>query len=241
MKLKKNYKENIKIKDLAYLNELGAEIVEFYPKNDQLLGKLYVTGNYHSTKADIDKLISEDIPFAIVFENSDFLVEDIDCTKFEYNLIEGLGIEINYEISIEYSEEDTLDEDFTLNDNILNEETDDDERLNIDQVNEQVNEVVEEELNDVVENEIIKEEITNNVDQKLLSKLESVDDNLPQNEEIIRNLGEKQSTIKVVYYQNDRDLNNIASENNCSLDNLFKTNKQNNISTYKRVIIKNGK
>ncbi len=251
---KKNYKENIKIKDLAYLNELGAEIVEFYPKNDQLIGKLYVTGNYHSTKSDIDKLISQDIPFTIVFDNSDFLVEDIDCTSFDYNLVEGLGVEINYEITVDYTEEERIEVD-NIDDDI-NQKQDDNQRFEEENSNIIEKEIVSKEADDeipkvinedetvkevITDSELIKEEITNSVDQKLSSKLESSTDNLPQNEEVIRNLIDEKSIIKVIYYQNDRDLNQIAIDNKCSLDNLFRTNKQNDFSTHKRVIIKNGK
>lgn len=253
MIIKKNYKENIKIKDLAYLNELGAEIVEFYPKNDQLIGKLYVTGNYHSAKTDLDKLISQDIQFVIIFENNSFLIQDIDCTSFTYSLIEGQGVEVDYEITVEFiCEEQNDDYGEVDNENEIINESDEvlvkEERIKENDNNEiemltDDNKMLNNEKklipNVIEENELIKDEISKIIDQKLLSKLETTNENLPQNQEIIRNIDEKESVIKVIYYQNDRELNNIASSNHCSLEQLLRTNKQNNFSVYKRVIIKN--
>lgn len=253
MIIKKNYKENIKIKDLAYLNELGAEVVEFYPKNDQLIGKLYVTGNYHSAKTDLDKLISQDIQFVIIFENNSFLIQDIDCTSFTYSLIEGQGVEVDYEITVEYICEETNDDDYEVDsENVIKNDSDEvlikEERIKENANNEIImvtddNKTLnneEESIQNVIdENEIIKDEITKIIDQKLSSKLESTNENLPQNQEIMRNITEKESVIKVIYYQNDRELNNIANSNHCSLEQLLRTNKQNNFSVYKRVIIKN--
>lgn len=239
MNIKQNYKEKIKIKDLAYLNELGAEIVEFYPKNDLLEGKLYVTGNYRSSKNDVDKLISHDIPFTIVFDSDDFLIEDIECISFNYNLIEGAGVEIEYEIAVTYSTSD----DSNHNEEILEEVKE--ENVTLEQVERKIeidNNLISDDsiADDVIydDNEQIKEEITKSVEQMLESKLELVN-NLPQEEIVTRSFKEEKSNIKIVYYQNEKELDQIAKNNHCSIDSLYKQNKKNNINTFKRVIIKN--
>jgi hypothetical protein len=58
MILNKTFKQLIKIKDLAYLNDLGCEVIEYYPNKQYLNGRVYVTGAYHSSKNNEVKLIS---------------------------------------------------------------------------------------------------------------------------------------------------------------------------------------
>lgn len=110
MVLNKIFKEIIKIKDIAYLNELGAEIVEYCPKENSLLGKLYLTGAYHSSKTDEVKLIAEDINFTITLDNSDFYINDIECINFEYQVLEGVGLEFKYEIELDVDASEEFDE-----------------------------------------------------------------------------------------------------------------------------------
>jgi hypothetical protein len=68
-----------------------------------------------------------------------------------------------------------------------------------------------------------------------------VEDNFPQEQLILRSIDDKTNKLKVVYYEEDKELNNIAKTNNISIEHLLKENKTNNFSQYKRVIIKNGK
>lgn len=211
MVLNKIFKEIIKIKDIAYLNELGAEIVEYCPKENSLLGKLYLTGAYHSSKTDEVKLIAEDINFTITLDNSDFYINDIECINFEYQVLEGVGLEFKYEIELDVDIEEEFDE----------------------------REVIQTEDQDNLEE--LKEEISNAVDQKLSSKLNLIEDNYPQEQIILRSIDNKVNKIKIVYYDDEKDLNNIAKVNNISIETLLKENKSNNFNQHKRVIIRNGK
>lgn len=211
MVLNKIFKEIIKIKDIAYLNELGAEIVEYCPKENSLLGKLYLTGAYHSSKTDEVKLIAEDINFTITLDNSDFYINDIECINFEYQVLEGVGLEFKYEIELDVDASEEFDE----------------------------REVIQTEDQDNLEE--LKEEISNAVDKKLSSKLNLIEDNYPQEQIILRSIDNKVNKIKIVYYDDEKDLNNIAKVNNISIETLLKENKSNNFNQHKRVIIRNGK
>lgn len=211
MILNKIFKEIIKIKDIAYLNELGAEVVEYYPKDNSLIGKLYLTGAYHSSKTDEVKLIAEDINFTILLDSKDFYINDIECINFNYQILEQVGLDFSYEIELDVD----VDESVESTDSIREQEV------------------------DSLEDE--KEIISKIVDEKLSSKLTIVDDNLPTDERILSSIEDVQSKIKVVYYDDEKELNHIAKLNNISLDNLFKDNKLTNFSVHKRVIIKNGK
>ena len=123
-----------------------------------------------SSKNNEVKLISEDLEFMFDLDNEDFYIEDIECISFDYSVLETEGINLTYEIKLEVSIEEDID---------LREE----ESLNF-----------EETL------ETIKEEIENVVDEKLSDKLDVIDDNLPQNEEIFRSLENENKIIKIVAF-----------------------------------------
>ena len=211
MMINKNFNEIIKIKDLAYLNDLGCEVVEYYPNKNFLNGRVYVTGAYHSSRTDEVKLISEDLEFSFDLEKEDFYIEDIECIEFNYEVVEGIGIKIDFIIKLDVD----MSEEIDLRENV--------------------------EISYEEEIEEIKTGITNQIDEKLSDKLEIIDDNLPQNDCVFREIKDEQNTIKVVYFNEEKELSKIAKENNISLDNLFKTNKHTDFNAQKRVIIKYGK
>ena len=117
MILNKTFKQLIKIKDLAYLNDLGCEVIEYYPNKQYLNGRVYVTGAYHSSKNNEVKLISEDLEFMFDLEKEDFYIDDIECISFDYNVLETEGIEFSYEIKLDVNiiEEFDLREEESLN------------------------------------------------------------------------------------------------------------------------------
>ncbi len=211
MIINKNFEQTIKIKDLAYLNDLACEVVEYYPKNNLLIGRVYITGAYHSSKTDEVKLISEDIEFSFEFEKDDFYIEDIECIRFDYSVLEGVGLKVNFEIKLEVDVTEELD------------------------IREDIDVNYEEKI------EAIKEEVTNIVDEKLSEKLEIIEDNFPQNDVVFRNIKDETNTLKIIYFNEEKELSDIAKQNNISLDSLFKNNKHTDFNKRKRVIINHGK
>lgn len=210
----KSFNETIEIKDLGYLNELNAEIIECYPNEGELTGKLYFTGNYHSSKTDEEKLISKDVEFEILFDNNKYELEDIECLNMKYQILEGVGVDVNFDIIINFNEM------------LLDERKEEQEQ--------------EHEVLTCEQNEIEKKLIEKAIDEKLSIKLDTREGNLPQ--EVNSTLfDEDKSIVKVVYYNFDNELEKIAVSNNKSLDSLFKENKNNNFNTHKRVIINHGK
>ena len=85
--------------------------------------------------------------------------------------------------------------------------------------------------------EKIKEEETQKIDKILKSTLNFKDDNLPTEEVIVRGLSDKKHRLKVCYYKNDKELENLCIENKISLNEVFKANKNTNIEQHHRVII----
>ena len=75
------------------------------------------------------------------------------------------------------------------------------------------------------------------------NSIESIDEiekepiNLPTEEVIVRGLSDKKHRLKVCYYKNDKELENLCIENKISLNEVFKANKNTNIEQHHRVII----
>ena len=225
MIINKTFKQIIKIKDLAYINELGCEIVEYYPNNNALVGKVYITGAYHSSKTDEVKLVSEDVDFVFDLENDDFYIEDIECINFDYSVLEGVGLDVTFEVKLD------LD---------ISEEINSDKREEVETSNQEVLTYDDEEsLNNEIE--LIKKEINKEVDLKLSEKLEIVNDNIPQDVVVFRSIKDENSVIKVIYFNEEKELNEIAKNNNITLESIFKANKKTDFNNKKRIIINYGK
>lgn len=225
MIINKTFKQIIKIKDLAYINELGCEIVEYYPNNNTLVGKVYITGAYHSSKTDEVKLVSEDVDFLFDLENDDFYIEDIECINFDYSVLEGVGLDVTFEVKLD------LD---------ISEEINSDKREEVETSNQEVLTYDDEEsLNNEIE--LIKKEINKEVDLKLSEKLEIVNDNIPQDVVVFRSIKDENSVIKVIYFNEEKELNEIAKNNNITLESIFKANKKTDFNNKKRIIINYGK
>ena len=225
MIINKTFKQIIKIKDLAYINELGCEIVEYYPNNNTLVGKVYITGAYHSSKTDEVKLVSEDVDFLFDLENDDFYIEDIECINFDYSVLEGVGLDVTFEVKLD------LD---------ISEEINSDKRGEVETSNQEVLTYDDEEsLNNEIE--LIKKEINKEVDLKLSEKLEIVNDNIPQDVVVFRSIKDENSVIKVIYFNEEKELNEIAKNNNITLESIFKANKKTDFNNKKRIIINYGK
>lgn len=262
MKKQTRLNEEFKIRDIAYLNELSCEIVEYYPKNDEVCGKIYVTGSYRSSRNDLDKILSLDVPFKILLESNNMNILDVDCNDFEYSLVEGVGLKTDFVVNITY-EEDTNDSvlvedkkedgitklsDSVLLDKVINKDTLqevndlDDNRMKLEVPSETSLDTsgdIEDNLQD--ESEVIKTKISDIVDEKLSQKLDLVTDNLPTEDEVVRSIKDDTSSINVYYYSDMKDLDMISKESKVSVESIYKQNKQNDIDKFLRVVVSSGR
>lgn len=222
MELRMNFTSFIKIKDASRINDICGEILDYRVTEDGVVGSLGINGKYYKNDLEKENQFNESIPFNIVFTTPKFELIDLDCVNLDYDLVEGRGIEVSFDIKVEYNElEDAPDAIETIGERTVEEQE------------ETVPTIESREL------EEIKDEITEKVSSKLEETLKFKDDNLPtETENFLDNLEEKRSKIKVCYYSNDKELENVCAKNDISLDKVFKDNKNNDISKYQRVIIK---
>lgn len=214
MNLKMNYNSFIKLKDFSKLLDITAEVTSYNQVNDVLDGKLTINGKYLKKDGVTDDFFTEVLPFSVVFNDKNYHIDDIICTDIDTVSVDGRGIDTTFDIEIEYDE---------ISPSV---EYEDFERLQSENSIESIDEI-----------EKIKEEETQKIDKILKSTLNFKDDNLPTEEVIVRGLSDKKHRLKVCYYKNDKELENLCIENKISLNEVFKANKNTNIEQHHRVII----
>lgn len=256
LELRMNYSAFVKLREFVKINDISAEIKDFEKKDDVINGTLEVNGTYLIEDLITSNSFSEDIPFNILFSNEDFEVNDIDCIDLDYNVVDGRGIEILFDILLKYedfslkscSNDDSLDlddecsEDLCCVNNISNESSvkndNNEERVNqeLDNAKEEIDDSIEIPVivDDLHSYEKIKEIKEKEIDEMIEVNLGELEDNLPTQEVI----EEKRSIIKVCYYKDNKDLDSVCIQNNIGIDKIFNDNKKTDFVRYRRVIIK---
>ncbi len=231
MNLKMNYNAFIKLKDFFKLVDVSAEIEEYENKQGSLEGILSIKGKYKRRDNITEEYFLEKIPFTILMNTTDFEVEDINCIDFEFLSVDGRGIDVTFDIAVEYLvyEEipvitETRDEMVFKNETI--EASDIEDLTSID------TQTLEEE-----DYEALKKAETKRVDELLKSTLSYKDDNLPTDEVVIRGLADKKASVKVFYYKKEAELEKMCSNESISIDKVLKNNQKYEFNRYHRVIV----
>lgn len=230
MELKMNYNSFIKIKDFFKLLDINGEINDYQVDNHIIDGSITIKGKFLKKDNQTTDYFSEIIPFSITMNQEFVDVEDILCLDLEHISIEGRGIDLSFDILVRYLVD--------LTNNRENEEILEENNCEIIEKEE----ILEENNCENIEKEKINlEELktieTQRIDQLLQNTLNFKEDNLPTEEVIIRGLKDTSSKIRICFYKNDKDLEEICLNNNLSLDNLSKENQKFEFDKYHRVII----
>ena len=222
LELRMNYTAFIKLRNFVKINDISAEIKEYKKKDDVVTGKLDVTGTYLSEDLIKSNKFFEEIPFNIIFSNSDYEILDIDCVNLDYQTIDGRGIEVMFDVHIKYETQEK--EEQIIEVPVLTKE----EPVKVEEITE-------------VEYEEIKNERENEIDQLITEELSQVADNIPsdldETNEILEKT-ERMKTIKVCYYNDSSELDKVCDEQKVAIDKIFNDNKNTDFVKYRRVIIK---
>lgn len=218
MELKMNYNSFIKLKDFLKIIDLSAEVDEYNIIDESLEGNLNIKGKYIKRDNVTDEYFLEKVPFSIFINNKEFEINDIYCVDIEHVGIEGRGIDVSFDIYVNY---DVLSEEFREKDN--NESTNEIESLETIPVNEQ-------------DFEHLKSLETNRVDELLKTTLIGKD-NSPTEDIVIRNAYEDNTKIKICYYNTDKQLEDICFKNDLSIEKVYNDNKKYDFNKYHRVIL----
>lgn len=243
MEIRMNFNDFIKIKSILKIIDLSGEVIDYQIDKNEIKGIMGINGKYAKESLDETYNFNEEIPFNFIFKDNVKSVDDVDCVNLEYEVIDSRGIELSFDIRLDYEleglvEERQEDQEESVVREVVEEtgiETP--EEVSSPEVVTSLGERVDDEIEAPQEVETVKEEITKLIDKKLATTLSSKEDNLPQEESVFGGIEERKSTLRVCYFKTDAELEKVCKDNNVSINQVFKENQDLNINETRRVII----
>lgn len=243
MEIRMNFNDFIKIKSILKIIDLSGEVIDYQIDKNEIKGLMGINGKYAKESLDETYNFNEEIPFNFIFKDNVKSVDDVDCVNLEYEVVDSRGIELSFDIRLDYELEGLVEErSETQVEPGVSEESKEviaetPEEVTPPEVVTSLGERVEDEIEEPQEVETAKEEITKLIDKKLATTLSSKEDNLPQEESIFEGIEERKSTLRVCYFKTDAELEKVCKDNNVSINQVFKENQDLNINETRRVII----
>lgn len=243
MEIRMNFNDFIKIKSILKIIDLSGEVIDYQIDKNEIKGIMGINGKYAKESLEETYTFNEEIPFNFIFKENVKSVDDVDCVNLEYEVIDSRGIELSFDIRLDYELEGLVEErSETQVEPGVSEQSKEviaetPEEVTPPEVVTSLGERVEDEIETPHEVETAKEEITKLIDKKLTSTILSKEDNLPQEESIFEGIEERKSTLRICYFKTDAELEKVCKDNNVSINQVFKENKNLNINETRRVII----
>lgn len=243
MEIRMNFNDFIKIKSILKIIDLSGEVIDYQIDKNEIKGIMGINGKYAKESLDETYNFNEEIPFNFIFKDNVKSVDDVDCVNLEYEVIDSRGIELSFDIRLDYELEGLVEErQEEQEESVVREVVEENvietpEEVSSPEVVTSLGERVDDEIEEPQEVETAKEEITNLIDKKLTSTILSKEDNLPQEESIFEGIEERKSTLRICYFKTDAELEKVCKDNNVSINQVFKENQNLNINETRRVII----
>ena len=243
MEIRMNFNDFIKIKSILKIIDLSGEVIDYQIDKNEIKGIMGINGKYAKESLDETYNFNEEIPFNFIFKDNVKSVDDVDCVNLEYEVVDSRGIELSFDIRLDYELEGLVEErSETQVEPGVSEQSKEviaetPEEVTPPEVVTSLGERVEDEIETPHEVETAKEEITKLIDKKLATTLSSKEDNLPQEESVFGGIEERKSTLRVCYFKTDAELEKVCKDNNVSINQVFKENQDLNINETRRVII----
>lgn len=243
MEIRMNFNDFIKIKSILKIIDLSGEVIDYQIDKNEIKGIMGINGKYAKESLEETYTFNEEIPFNFIFKDNVKSVDDVDCVNLEYEVVDSRGIELSFDIRLDYELEGLVEErsEMQVEPGVSEESkeviAETPEEVTPPEVVTSLGERVEDEIEAPQEVETAKEEITKLIDKKLATTLSSKEDNLPQEESVFGGIEERKSTLRVCYFKTDAELEKVCKDNNVSINQVFKENQDLNINETRRVII----
>ena len=243
MEIRMNFNDFIKIKSILKIIDLSGEVIDYQIDKNEIKGLMGINGKYAKESLEETYTFNEEIPFNFIFKDNVKSVDDVDCVNLEYEVVDSRGIELSFDIRLDYELEGLVEErsEKQVEPGVSEESkeviAETPEEVTPPEVVTSLGERVEDEIEEPQEVETAKEEITKLIDKKLATTLSSKEDNLPQEESVFGGIEERKSTLRVCYFKTDAELEKVCKDNNVSINQVFKENQDLNINETRRVII----
>lgn len=228
----------VELNRLLSVIDIKAEVINFSLENNLLEGEVIISGKYLSDDMNSQNDFSKNVPFTVVFKDESIKIESIEIDDLKYQEIINQGIEVSFEIEVDYDSvlednDEKLEEKETelevISSDVLNNDVFDDITSEIEEENEDIEETkdkITESYNDLLDDIFIDDR--KNLEVKELEK--------ENNRVVFTKFKEVFSSYRVYYPKNDRELEKICSKENKSLDDVYKTNSD--YASKRRIIIK---
>ena len=215
---------------LDKVSQINAIVSDYKLESDTLKGNVQVFGEYTKTGQNEMQKFSDTIPFTVLFVNDQINVDNISIENLDYKQLND-GIEVNFKVSINYLNKEEIEEVKENNEKIVETNNED---IFIETTHEDLTEIVEEKLDELL-NGKRDEQIPNDIEE-----IKPVDDKI----ELTKNkivpfdieLKESKNKIRIIYFNNEKDIEKISKEQNLSIDKLY--NSISSEGENKRIIMK---
>lgn len=254
MELRIKCDAKVNLEGLINIVNVMCEINDYNVDNNSLSGSVNVKGNYIKDDLHTTYDFNENVPFTVVFKNNIEKIEKIEVEDFIFNEIVNNGIEckfnifISYEDSKSFNEDDSLEDKETVAEKVIEEELEeiedntlDDEKIK-DAINKKYDELLEEILEKREDNflEENDEKIENSVSELLEEKENNfnIKNSVSDVRSYFNNVKETYESYHVYYPKQEKELEEICSKENISIDRVYKDKANKDFKDKKRIIIK---
>lgn len=250
MEIKINSNALVSLNKIVKLGEVKSKILSYKLKEQTLVGDAVIYGKYYKkdNKKTVNEVLvefEEIVPFTVVFNRENVVVESVEVKDFKYELLDD-ALKCSFVIEIEYNDEYhevpiepsyELDEENENVYEVLKEMNDE-----ISQITEKLDEKLEEFFEDRNEEhleEIEKYNVPNEEQEIELNDNLVIENNniITKKDGFIKNFKNDGKCIISIYYTNSpNDIEKISKQENIGIDKLYKDNE--NLSFNDRVIVK---
>ena len=102
-----NYQAFIEKKNILTIKTLVLEIDNYNQYNNQITGELIITGDIFTENFENEEILNEKLNFSFEVNNK---ICDLKLDNFSYQIVEGRGIEIEFDFLYEFIEERCLND-----------------------------------------------------------------------------------------------------------------------------------
>lgn len=249
MELKICCDASVKLEKMSNVMEVECNVGDYKVDGDTLTGDIIIRGNYIRDVLEEHHEFDEVVPFTIVFNEKNFVVEGITIQDFTCQEIINQGLECNFNVIVNYIPEEENIEEPNEEKEDENEEENEEEKEKEKEIEIETDENIIEVSDDDIKNEIDKkyDNLLNEIlearaDQNFLEKNDNI--KVRSNEEnsdcraLLKEIPDNYVSYRVYYTSKESDIEAIAKKEKISIDKVYKDNKNNDIVNKKRIIVK---
>lgn len=238
----------VEIQNAIKISDVEATIKDYYFDDLTLKGNVLITGSYTKYES-LDKeyddtfIFSDEVPFTIVFKNSNYEIENISIKELNYYEVVNQGIKCDFQIVVEYDESKEIelkDESDKIIKEIINDNELDiqnssitaDEIINnksIDDIKDKYDDLLEEIFATSKRSSIDDKKLTDDIVINVKTETKGVDFSF---------IKESSGKYRVYYPKQENEIEKVCNLERISVNNVYAENYNKDYSKKRRIIIK---